>query len=65
MALYLPSPPGNSFHLGPAFIHFYGLMYVIGITAAILTQDGVDLAGAGLVSRVPSARWRGWPGRTW
>ena len=26
----------NGFHVGPAFIHFYGLMYVIGITAAIL-----------------------------
>ena len=36
MALHLPSPPVNGFHVGPAFIHFYGLMYVIGITAAIL-----------------------------
>jgi prolipoprotein diacylglyceryltransferase len=36
MALHLPSPPVNGFHAGPAFIHFYGLMYVIGITAAIL-----------------------------
>ena len=36
MALHLPSPPVNGFHIGPAFIHFYGLMYVIGITAAIL-----------------------------
>jgi prolipoprotein diacylglyceryl transferase len=36
MALHLPSPPVNGFHAGPAFIHFYGLMYVIGITAALL-----------------------------
>ena len=36
MALHLPSPPVNGFHAGPAFIHFYGLMYVIGITTAIL-----------------------------
>ncbi|HUZ35137.1 MAG TPA: prolipoprotein diacylglyceryl transferase [Streptosporangiaceae bacterium] len=36
MALHLPSPPVNGFHIGPAFIHFYGLMYVIAITAAIL-----------------------------
>ena len=36
MALHLPSPPVNGFHIGPAFIHFYGLMYVFGITAAIL-----------------------------
>ena len=32
---FLPSPPINGFHLGPLFIHFYGLMYVIGITLAI------------------------------
>ncbi len=36
MPRYIPSPPFNGFHAGPAFIHFYGLMYVIGITAAIL-----------------------------
>ena len=33
---YIPSPPVNGFHLGPAYIHFYGLMYVIGITVAII-----------------------------
>ena len=33
---YIPSPPVNGFHIGPAYIHFYGLMYVIGITAAII-----------------------------
>jgi len=36
MALHIPSPPVNGFHVGPAYIHFYGLMYVIGITVAIL-----------------------------
>ncbi|MGE5288458.1 MAG: prolipoprotein diacylglyceryl transferase [Micromonosporaceae bacterium] len=36
MPRYIPSPPLNGFHIGPAFIHFYGLMYVIGITAAII-----------------------------
>jgi prolipoprotein diacylglyceryl transferase len=39
---YLPSPPANGFHVGPLFIHFYGLMYVIGITlAVIITQRRV------------------------
>jgi prolipoprotein diacylglyceryl transferase len=33
---YLPSPSINGFHLGPLYIHFYGLMYVIAITAAII-----------------------------
>ena len=36
LRFYIPSPPVNGFHLGPAYIHFYGLMYVIGITLAIL-----------------------------
>ena len=36
MALYIPSPPDSGFHVGPAFIHVYGLMYVVGITLAIL-----------------------------
>jgi prolipoprotein diacylglyceryl transferase len=36
MAMHIPSPSENGFHLGPLFIHYYGLMYVIGITLAIL-----------------------------
>jgi prolipoprotein diacylglyceryl transferase len=36
MMALIPSPPANGFHIGPAFIHLYGLMYVIGITAAIM-----------------------------
>ena len=43
---YIPSPPINGFHLGPLFVHFYGLMYVIGITlAVIITQRRVRTAG--------------------
>jgi len=33
---YIPSPPINSFHIGPLAVHFYALGYIIGITAAIL-----------------------------
>src|SRR6516164_6427888 len=36
MALHIPSPSENGFHLGPVFVHYYGLMYVVGITLAIL-----------------------------
>jgi prolipoprotein diacylglyceryl transferase len=32
---FLPSPPVNGFHIGPLFLHFYGLMYVVGIALAI------------------------------
>lgn len=33
---YIPSPSSNGFHVGPLFFHYYGLMYVIGITLAVL-----------------------------
>jgi prolipoprotein diacylglyceryl transferase len=33
---FIPSPSANGFHLGPLFVHFYGLMYVVGITLAII-----------------------------
>ena len=33
---YIPSPPINSFHIGPLDVLFYALGYIIGITAAIL-----------------------------
>ncbi len=36
MPASIPSPPSNGFYLGPLFVHFYGLCYVVGITAAIL-----------------------------
>jgi prolipoprotein diacylglyceryl transferase len=52
---YIPSPPVNGFHVGPAYIHFYGLMYVIGITVAIIiTQRRWKKAGGdpGLVGDV-------------
>jgi prolipoprotein diacylglyceryl transferase len=32
---FIPSPPINGFHLGPLDLHFYGLMYVVGIALAI------------------------------
>jgi prolipoprotein diacylglyceryl transferase len=32
----IPSPPINSFHIGPLLVHFYALGYIIGITLAIL-----------------------------
>jgi prolipoprotein diacylglyceryl transferase len=33
---FIPSPSSSGFHLGPLFIHVYGLMYVIGITLAVI-----------------------------
>jgi prolipoprotein diacylglyceryl transferase len=43
---YIPSPPASGFHIGPAFIHFYGLMYVVGIALAIfITRRRLAAAG--------------------
>src|SRR5229473_1435934 len=43
---YIPSPPVNGFHIGPLFVHFYGLMYVIGIALAVfITQRRVRASG--------------------
>ena len=33
---FIPSPPSSGLHIGPLFVHAYGLMYVLGVTAAIL-----------------------------
>lgn len=33
---YIPSPPVDGFYIGPLFVHFYGLMYLIGIALAIV-----------------------------
>src|SRR5260370_25200882 len=43
---FIPSRPSNGFHIGRLFIHYYGLMYVIGIALAILiTQRRVRNLG--------------------
>src|SRR6266446_3819648 len=42
---YIPSPSINGFHLGPLFVHFYGLMYVIAITLAVLIAQAVGRIG--------------------
>jgi prolipoprotein diacylglyceryl transferase len=33
---FIPSPSTNGFHLGPLFIHVYGLMYVVAIALAVI-----------------------------
>jgi prolipoprotein diacylglyceryl transferase len=33
---FLPSPPDNGFHLGPLFVHAYGLAYIVAVTAAVV-----------------------------
>ena len=31
----IPSPSGNDLYLGPLFVHAYGLMYMLGVAAAV------------------------------
>jgi prolipoprotein diacylglyceryl transferase len=55
---FLPSPSVNGFNIGPLFVHFYGLMYVVGIALAIyITRKRWQAAGgdAALVAEV--ATW--------
>jgi prolipoprotein diacylglyceryl transferase len=33
---FIPSPPENGFHIGPLFVHAYGLAYVVAVTVAVL-----------------------------
>jgi prolipoprotein diacylglyceryl transferase len=33
---FLPSPSSNGFYLGPLFVHYYGLAYVVAVFAAVM-----------------------------
>jgi prolipoprotein diacylglyceryl transferase len=37
---FIPSPPSNGFHVGPLFVHAYGLMYVVAVLAAVAITTG-------------------------
>jgi prolipoprotein diacylglyceryl transferase len=57
-ASFLPSPSTNGFHLGPLFVHFYGLMYVVGIVlAVVITQRRVRAAGGNPALVADLATW--------
>ena len=36
MLASIPSPPSNGVHVGPLFLHAYGLAYVVALLAAVL-----------------------------
>ena len=36
MLASIPSPAANGFHIGPLFIHAYGLAYVVAVTVAVI-----------------------------
>jgi prolipoprotein diacylglyceryl transferase len=39
IAAYIPSPSANGIHIGPFFLHVYGLMYVLAVAGAILVSS--------------------------
>ncbi len=54
----IPSPPASGVHIGPLFIHYYGLMYVVGITLAVIITRRRLLAVGGDPSLVADvATW--------
>ncbi len=55
---FIPSPAVSGFHLGPLFIHVYGLMYVIGIALAIyITARRWEAAGGDRALVYDVAMW--------
>jgi len=55
---FLPSPSVNGFHVGPLFVHFYGLMYVVGIALAIyITRRRWKAAGGDPALVADVATW--------
>jgi prolipoprotein diacylglyceryl transferase len=58
VAFHIPSPSVNGFHLGPLFIHFYGLMYVVAITlAVIITRRRWRAVGGDVMLVTDVATW--------
>src|SRR5919201_4446336 len=43
----IPAPPSNGSHLGPVFVHAYGLAYVVAVLAAIAITTKRWEAGGG------------------
>ncbi|HEY1620944.1 MAG TPA: prolipoprotein diacylglyceryl transferase [Streptosporangiaceae bacterium] len=55
---FLPSPSISGFHVGPLFVHFYGLMYVVGIALAIyITRRRWSALGGDPVLVADVATW--------
>jgi prolipoprotein diacylglyceryltransferase len=43
IAGYISSPSSSGLHIGPLFVHMYGLMYVFAVAAVVLmTRSGAE-----------------------
>jgi prolipoprotein diacylglyceryl transferase len=59
---FIPSPASNGFHVGPLFVHAYGLTYVIGVIAAVAIVSRRGEARGGSPSLVQEVAMWGFPG---
>ena len=61
VAGFLPSPSSNGLHIGPLFIHAYGLAYVVAVTAAVAITSRRWKAHAGDAELVREVALWGFP----
>jgi prolipoprotein diacylglyceryl transferase len=58
---FLPSPPSNGLHLGPLFVHAYGLAYVVAVAAAVVVTKRRWRAAGGQPALVEEVALWGFP----
>jgi prolipoprotein diacylglyceryl transferase len=59
---FIPSPPANGFHVGPLFVHAYGLAYVVAVLAAVALTTRLWEARGGRRELVQEVALWGFPG---
>jgi prolipoprotein diacylglyceryl transferase len=58
MPAFIPSPSASGFHIGPLYLHMYGIMYVFAVAAAILiTRRRWEAAGGNRALVYECAMW--------
>ena len=58
---YIPSPSSDGFHIGPFFFHWYGIMYVFAVAAAIVISRHEWEHRGGSRELVYEVAWWGFP----
>jgi prolipoprotein diacylglyceryl transferase len=61
MLAFIPSPSSSGFHVGPLFVHAYGLGYVVALLAAVAITGRRWQARGGRRELVAEVAWWGFP----